>query len=112
MAADEKYFEDTYSKLEEYLLKKGYRKELLKKGYRKEFILKWSVQEDRMIAGGIRNVVFVNFNEVYHIIEEGDLEGIKVIIEGLQNQSSNLFPANANYYAVISTAMRSASWRM
>lgn len=86
MAADEKYFKDTYSKLVEYLLKKGYRKDLILEPY----------IQSLLATVGIRAQNTDKINEAYYIVEEDNLGRIKTIIEEDQNQS----PTNANYYAV------------
>lgn len=91
MTADEKYFEETYTKLEEYLLKKG---------YRKDCILEPDFDEGLLITVDISSHDSVNFNETYFIVEDGDPDQIKEIVEEEQEQSDKLFPKNANYFIV------------
>lgn len=90
MAADEKYFEDTYSKLEEYLLKKGYRKDLILN----------PCLEGNVMTVGIVSSDLKNLNESYYIVEGDKIDLIKEIVEDVQGQAAKLFPKNANYYAV------------
>lgn len=90
MAADEKYFEDTYSKLLEYLLKKGYRKDLILN----------PCLEGNVMTVGIVSSDLKNLNESYYIVEGDKIDLIKEIVEDVQGQAAKLFPKNANYYAV------------
>ncbi len=91
MAADEKYFEDTYSKLEEYLLEKGYRKDCIHRD---------SIRRPLCRTVGICSEDMFSLTEAYYIVEENNINIAKAIVEGEQKQSSILFPTNANYYVV------------
>ena len=91
MAADEKYFEDTYSKLEKYLLKKGYRKDCIRKdSIRRPFC--WTV--------GVCSENKDSLIEAYYIIKEDNLDRIKKIVDEGQEKFEELFPKNMNYFAV------------
>lgn len=90
MAADDKYFEDTYFKLVGYLLKKGYRKEFILDSYPKGIVM----------TVGIASSDLGNVNESYFIVKKGDPEQIRELIEKEQERSEEIFPKSANYYVV------------
>lgn len=93
MTADEKYFEETYTKLEEYLLKKG---------YRKESIYKYS-PDDKIFTVSITDENLENLNESYFVIDEKSASLLKNGLESLQEKIEEIFPKNANYFAVTKT---------